>query len=54
MFYVFSRRLNCLRFKVEDKPTEEESLDWFEYIYSLPPIPNPYEISSNFVPSVEI
>ena len=43
--------LNCLRFKDEDKPTEEESLDWFEYICSLPPIPNPYEINSSFVPS---
>ena len=30
---------------------EEESLDWFEYIFSLPPIPNPYEISSSFFPS---
>ena len=30
---------------------KEESLDWFEYICSLPPIPNPYEISSSFVPS---
>jgi len=28
---------------------EEESLDWFEYICSLPPIPNSYEISSSFV-----
>ena len=43
--------MNCLRFKVEDKPTKEESLDWFKYIFSLPPIPNPYEISSSFVPS---
>ena len=43
--------LNCLRFKDENKPTEEESLDWFEYICSLPTIPNPYEINSSFVPS---
>ena len=41
--------LNCLKFKVQDKPTEEESLDWFEYLCSLPPIPNPYEISLSFV-----
>ena len=43
--------LNCLKFKVEDKPSEEESINWFEHIYSLPPIHNPYEISSSFVPS---
>lgn len=30
---------------------EKESLDWFEYICSLPTIPNPYEIYSSFVPS---
>ena len=30
---------------------KEESLDWFEHNYSLPPIPDPYEISSSFVPS---
>lgn len=30
---------------------EEESSNWFEYICSLPLIPNPYEISSSFVSS---
>jgi len=30
---------------------KDESLDWFEHNYSLPPIPDPYEISSSFVPS---
>lgn len=43
--------MNCLRFKVEDKPTEEESLDWFEYICYLLLILNAYEINSSFVPS---
>jgi len=42
--------LNCLKFNVKDKPLKEESLDWFEYICSLPPIPNPYEISLSFAP----
>ena len=42
-------RLTCLKFKIEDKPSKNELLDWFEYIFSLPLIPNPYEISSSFV-----
>ena len=41
-------RLNCLKFKTEDKPLKKELLYWFEHIFSLPSIQNPCEIISNF------
>lgn len=40
--------LNFLGFKVEDKPSNIELMKWFEYVCSLPCIPNPYETVASF------
>jgi len=37
-----------LRFKVEDKPSDIELMEWFEYVCSLPTITNTHEIISSF------
>jgi len=40
--------LNCLKFKNEEKTMDEELLDFYEHIFSLPPIHNPCESISIF------
>ena len=44
-------RLNYLKFKIEEKPMDQELLDYYERIFSLPPIHNPCEIISSFTQS---
>jgi len=42
--------LNCLKYDIENELMNEESSDCVEHNYSLPPMPDPTEISPSLVP----